>query len=160
MRGETLNDETKKELLKLHARIAVAEGAGDDEARVLEQIVAMDPLDGEALILLGQHYGRSNDPEKAIFYYERAESIDKYEADAKVRHAQLLVQLSRYSEAIPLLKSATVESARQCAAISRSARARAEKQVTDARARTQIVRCRDDACQRHWAGAVECINVN
>lgn len=106
LRGSALSDDTRKELLKLHARIAVAEGAGDEEAKVLEQIVAMDPLDGEALILLGQHCSRNEEPEKAIFYYERAESIEKYEADAKVRHAQLLVQLNRYDEAIPLLRSA------------------------------------------------------
>ncbi len=56
---------------------------GEEEIRMLEEIVALDPLDGEALILLGQHC-----------------------ADALVRHAQLLVQQTKYAEALPLLRRA------------------------------------------------------
>jgi tetratricopeptide (TPR) repeat protein len=102
--GMRLETAARKDLLKLRARIAVAEGAGTEEVKVLEEIVALDPLDGEALILLGQHSARANDPEKAFFYYERAESLEKYEADAKIRHAQLLVGQGRYPEALPLLR--------------------------------------------------------
>ncbi len=107
LRGEDLVLEERKDLLKLRARIAVAEGAGGEEARVLEQIVELDPLDGEALLLLGQHAERSGDPEKAIFWFERAASLDGFEADAKVRHAQLLAtKQGRYAEALPLLRRA------------------------------------------------------
>ena len=35
-----------------------------------------------------------------------AAAIEAFEADAKVRHAQLLVGLGRYSEALPLLRRA------------------------------------------------------
>jgi tetratricopeptide (TPR) repeat protein len=101
-----LPDEDRKRLLKLEARMAVADGGGGEEVGVLEEIVALDPLDGEALILLGQHYATANDVERAIFYYERAESLEEFEADARVRHAQLLVGQSRYDEAVPLLKRA------------------------------------------------------
>jgi len=104
--GSEQSPEARKDLLKLQARLAVALGAGDDEARVLEEIVALDPLDGEALILLGQHAARSGDPEKAIFYYERAASLEAFEADAKVRHAQLLVGRGNYADALPLLRRA------------------------------------------------------
>ena len=96
---------TRTRMLKLQARIEVAEG-NVGAVIVLEEIVALDPLDGEALLLLGQHYERVADPEKAIFYYERAESIEANEADARVRHARLLVNQSRYGEALPLLKRA------------------------------------------------------
>jgi len=101
-----LDDEDRKRLLKLEARMAVAEGEGSEAAGVLEEIVALDPLDGEALILLGQHYSRLDEPEQAMFYYERAEGLEEYEAEAKIRHAQLLVGMSRYAEAVPLLKRA------------------------------------------------------
>ena len=94
----------RKDLLKLRARIAVAGGAGEEEARVLREIVELDPLDGEALILLGQHSQRGGDPEQAIFYFERAAGIEEFEADAKVRHAQALVAQGRYAEALPLLE--------------------------------------------------------
>ncbi|MBL8860486.1 MAG: tetratricopeptide repeat protein [Planctomycetes bacterium] len=101
-----LSAEERKDVLKLRARHAVAEGAGAEEARILEEIVALDPLDGEALILLGQQQGRAGDVEKAIFWFERAASLEAFEADAKVRHAQLLVGKGRYSEALPLLRRA------------------------------------------------------
>lgn len=104
--AESLADDVKKDLLKLEARIAVARGAGDEEARVLEEIVELDPLDGEALILLGQYHRRQGNPEKAVFYFERAASVEDYEADANLRHAQLLVSQEKYEEALPLLRSA------------------------------------------------------
>ncbi len=106
LRGERLEKDDRKGLLRLRARLAVAEGAGEEEVRVLEEIVALDPLDGEALLLLGQHYGREGQTEKAVFYFERAASIEKYEPDALVRHAQLLVKESKYAEALPLLRRA------------------------------------------------------
>lgn len=104
--GDRLATEERKEFLRLRARMAVASGASDEEARVLEQIVQLDPLDGEALILLGQHLSRSGETEKAIFYYERAASPEQFEADANVRHAQLLVKNGKYEEALPLLRRA------------------------------------------------------
>jgi Flp pilus assembly protein TadD len=85
----------------------VADGSGDDEeVRVLKEIVELDPQDGEALILLGQHAARTGDDEKAVFYYEQAAYLEAFEADAKVRHAQLLVGQGKYDEAIPLLRRA------------------------------------------------------
>lgn len=104
--ADRLETEARKDILKLKARIAVAEGSGDDEARVLKEIVALDPLDGEALILLGQHAVRSGETEQAIFYYERASGIEGSEAVAKLRHAQLLVSKGRYSDALPLIRRA------------------------------------------------------
>jgi tetratricopeptide (TPR) repeat protein len=101
-----LNDKQNVELLRLEARIALKKGADEKQSALLQEIVRIDPMDGEALILLGQYFARKNDPEKAVFYYERAESIEAVEAKAKIRHAQLLVQESRYQEAIPLLESA------------------------------------------------------
>ncbi|MCR9246588.1 MAG: tetratricopeptide repeat protein [bacterium] len=98
--------EDKKDLLKLRARIAMTEGASDDQAKILEEIVTLDPLDGEALILLAQHYGRKGDVDRAILYYENAANVPDFEADAKVRHAQLLVREGRYAEALPLLRRA------------------------------------------------------
>ncbi len=99
-----LEEADRRKLLKLQARVAVAEGAGDEAAKVLEEIVALDPLDGEALLLLGQHYSRTGGHEKAAFYFERAASLEAYEPIAKLRQAQLLVSQSKYQEAIPLLR--------------------------------------------------------
>jgi len=104
--GEGATDEQRKQMLKLEARLVTATGDGSGEqVAILEEIVKLDPLDGDALILLGQHYG-TTDPEKAVFYYERATGIDTFEADARLRHAQLLVKTGKYQEALPLLKRA------------------------------------------------------
>jgi tetratricopeptide (TPR) repeat protein len=102
--GDKLGETERKDLLKLEARLALNEGKGGEAVEVLEEIVALDPLDGEALMLLGQHYASDGDVERAIFYYERAESVSEVEAEAKLRHAQLLVDQGQYEEAIPLLK--------------------------------------------------------
>lgn len=106
LRADSLPADEKKDLLKLRARLAVAAGAGNEEADVLAEIVGIDPLDGEALILLGQHASRTGDTEKAVFWFERAAGLEKFEADAKVRHAQLLVGQGKYQEALPLLRRA------------------------------------------------------
>jgi tetratricopeptide (TPR) repeat protein len=106
LNGDNLSEQKRKDLLRLRAQIAVAEGSGEEQIKVLEEVVKIDPLDGQALILLGQHYGRTGEFEKAVFYFERAENIEKFEADAKVRHAQLLVRQGKYGEALPLLRSA------------------------------------------------------
>jgi tetratricopeptide (TPR) repeat protein len=105
--GEGLAEADRTKLLKLDARLSLAGGEGTAEtAGILEQIVQLDPLDGEALLLLGQHYSRANEPDRAILYYERAESLPAFEAVAKTRHAQVLVGLARYNDAIPLLRRA------------------------------------------------------
>lgn len=104
--GARLDDAGRMELLKLRARLAVAAGAGEEEVQLLEQIVQLDPLDGDALILLGQYHQRRGEVERAVLQFERAAAISAFEADAKVRHAHLLVGLGRYAEALPLLRRA------------------------------------------------------
>ncbi len=105
--GNRMEEADRRKLLKLEARLSMAEGGGSAEtAALLEEIVSLDPLDGEALMLLGQHHSRQNEPDRAILYYERAASIDAYEIDAKLRQAQVLVGMGRYADAVPLLRRA------------------------------------------------------
>lgn len=104
--GAKLAEADRRKLLKLEARIALSQGGAGEAVGVLEEVVKLDPLDGEALMLLAQHYGKTSQPEKAVFYYERAGNIEKFEAEAKVRHAQLLVTQSKYQDALPLLRRA------------------------------------------------------
>ncbi|MBK7644439.1 MAG: tetratricopeptide repeat protein [Planctomycetes bacterium] len=100
-----MQESERRKLLKLQARLALAQGEGGAEAvAVLEELVKLDPLDGEALLLLGQHYSREGEPDRAIFYYERAESLESFEVNARLRHAQVLVGMSRFADALPLLR--------------------------------------------------------
>lgn len=105
--SESLNDADKRKMLKLQARLAMNSGAGDDEtAAALEEVIQLDPLDGEALMLLGQHYNRNKQPDRSILHYERAARIDSFAANAKVKIAQVFVGQGRFSEALPLLRDA------------------------------------------------------
>jgi len=97
-------DELK--LLKLESKAAMANGAGDKAITTLEQIVEKDPLDGEALLLAGDYYSKNGQKEKAEFRYQTAAGISGFEAEAFVKHAQLLVQSQKYAQATELLKKA------------------------------------------------------
>jgi tetratricopeptide (TPR) repeat protein len=103
----SMSDTDKRKCLKLQARFAMASGAGDEEtAKVLEEVIELDPLDGEALMLLGQHHSKGGRPDQAILYYERAARIDAFAAPAKVKIAQVYVSQGRFADALPLLRDA------------------------------------------------------
>jgi tetratricopeptide (TPR) repeat protein len=102
-----LEEADRRTLLKLEARLSMTEGTGSAEtARLLEEIIQLDPLDGDALMLLGQYCSQQNEPDRAIFYYERAASLEAFEVNAKIRQAQVLVGMGRYADAVPLLRRA------------------------------------------------------
>jgi tetratricopeptide (TPR) repeat protein len=105
--GDQLQDADKRKVLKLQARLAMGSGAGDEAAvAVLKEVVELDPLDGEALMLLGQHHARAGRPDEAILHFERAARIDAYAAQAKVKIAQIYVGQARFGDALPLLRDA------------------------------------------------------
>ncbi|MEK7780785.1 MAG: tetratricopeptide repeat protein [Verrucomicrobiota bacterium] len=93
-------------LLKLESKVAMSTGAGEKAIESLEQIIQKDPLDAEALMLAGDYYAKNNQKEKAEFRYQTAAGISGYEAEAFVKHAQLLVQSQKYPQAAELLKKA------------------------------------------------------
>ncbi len=98
--------EDRIRILKLNARLAMTKrDGGDEQAKLLEEIINVDPLDGEAMILLAQHYAQKPEGiEKASLLFERAAAIAAYEAEAKLRQAQMLVRAGRFQEALPLIK--------------------------------------------------------
>ena len=98
--------ELQKEVLRLSARIALTEGDGELEAQILKQIVDLDPLDGDALLLLGRHAVRTSNDAQAVFYFERAMSIDASEADANLELGKLLSAQGKYAEALPKIRRA------------------------------------------------------
>jgi tetratricopeptide (TPR) repeat protein len=104
--GGSLDATDELKLLKLRARSALAQGEGSEAIKVLEGILEKNPMDGEALLLAGDYYARNEQPERAEFRYEAAAKISGFEADAFVKHAQLLVQSQKYDRAIELLRNA------------------------------------------------------
>lgn len=104
--ADTLPQESKLEMLKLRARLAVATGATEEQIALLKEIVKQNQLDGDALIQLARYYQDKGEIEQAIFRYEQAARNPEFAADAKVLHAQLLSNNQRYAEAEPLLEAA------------------------------------------------------
>jgi tetratricopeptide (TPR) repeat protein len=101
-----LTDEEEMRLLKLEARVAMSSGAGEDGIQTLEEIIRRNPMDGEALLLAGDYYARNDQREKAEFRYATAANIEAHRAEAWVKHAQLLVRVRKYPEALDLLRRA------------------------------------------------------
>lgn len=102
--GSKIEEGDKKEILKIRARLAVARGEGEEEAAILAKVVELDPLDGDALILLGRYHSRKGDHEKAAFEFERAANIEGFEARAKLAYARMLVGRRMYAKALSLLE--------------------------------------------------------
>lgn len=102
----SLSAADKRKLLKVEAKIDMAEGREDEAAQALTEITTLDQLDGDSFLLLGQYYQRKNENEKAMSLYQHAASVPEFEQVASVRLAQLLVGTGKYEQAIPLLKRA------------------------------------------------------
>ena len=104
-REKSLEPSDRTQLAKLDARIAMAQGEdGPELVRALEETLKLNPLDGDALMLMAQYYTRKNESERAILHYERAAEIPDFEVQARTKHAQLLVSLGRFGDALPLLR--------------------------------------------------------
>jgi Flp pilus assembly protein TadD len=99
-----MTPEQEQRLSKLEARVALAEGNADEAVKVLEEIVTRDPLDGDALLMLGRHLADDGDTDRAILYLQRAGGIEGFEAQAKLREAQLHVGVAQYDQAVALLR--------------------------------------------------------
>ncbi|MDQ8187783.1 tetratricopeptide repeat protein [Pelagicoccus sp. SDUM812002] len=93
-------------LLNLKASGALAQGDSAAASKILEEIVSKDPLNGKALLLLGDLYKSKDDTENAMIQYERASKVKGFEAKALISLARLEVALKDYSSAITNLRRA------------------------------------------------------
>jgi tetratricopeptide (TPR) repeat protein len=106
--GSNLDAPQKEQLLKLESRMALAEGRNDEAARIMEQIVDANPLDGQALMLLGDHYLASGVREKASSFFERASKLSDKDMQSKAlqRLGRLLLEEEKFPEALLRFKAA------------------------------------------------------
>lgn len=104
--SSTISPKDELALLNLKASGAVAQGENDTASEILEQIVSKDPLNGKALLLLGDLYKNLGETEKAMIQYERASKVKGFEPKALIALARLEVGLKQYKSAIENLRRA------------------------------------------------------
>jgi tetratricopeptide (TPR) repeat protein len=68
--------------------------------------VEKNPLEGEALLMIGEYHARTGEREKAEFRFDMASKINGFEAESYVKHAQMLVGQQKYDKALELLQKA------------------------------------------------------
>ncbi len=104
-----MTEEEEMKLLKQESKAAMVNGEEAKAAKVLEQIVIKNPLDGEALILLGDTYRNQGEVVRSEERYDRASKLDDFRATAFLKMAQLQVQQRKYQEALELLDKSLKE---------------------------------------------------
>lgn len=89
------------------ARTLIEFETGDAEVAVerIEALVAKDPLDGQALLLLAKFRERKGRREEAFILLEQAAADKETAADALLLHGQLLVESGDAENALPLLEN-------------------------------------------------------
>lgn len=120
VRQDNLTDKQDGRLLTLEAQISIALNESEQAVQILEELIDKDPLNGEALITLGNFYSDKRGQtividnievdaaEKAIYYFERAEDHPEQGIvrQALIAHARMMVRQKRYGEASDLLERA------------------------------------------------------
>jgi tetratricopeptide (TPR) repeat protein len=104
--GKSFSIRTEKEVLLLKAEVLRATGKANESSAILKLVVEKHPLEGRALIMLGQHSWKKNDYASAELYFERATKIDDIEVKALIEHARMLVSIRSFEKAIRLLEKA------------------------------------------------------
>ena len=102
--GTRLSDEGELDLLTLDSQIALATGDDLRAVSTLKKIIDRNPLAGDPLLLLAGFEAKNDQVEEAIFHYEAAREIEEFKLRALLEQAQMFVRLSRYADAIPLLR--------------------------------------------------------
>ena len=98
--------EERKLINLLKAEVLQATGKNKEATDLLTEIVSEHPLEGRALIQLGQLAWKARNLEYAIIQFKRASKIDEFENPALIEHARLLVSMRKYNDAASLLERA------------------------------------------------------
>lgn len=104
--GSNYSIEDEKEVLLLKAEILKATGKTEESTLILRRVVESHPLEGKALIMLGQHAWQQSDYALASLHFERAAKIKDSEVKALIEHGRMLVSQRDYPKAVELLDKA------------------------------------------------------
>lgn len=104
--GARLSQEPNEELVVCRSQIQLERGDVDVAIAGLRALVESDPLQGSALLLLGDAFQKRGEAEEAVYYLERARSVDSVSVDALVALGRLEVERGRFREAVRYLREA------------------------------------------------------
>jgi tetratricopeptide (TPR) repeat protein len=104
--GDAFSEKEAREVLNLRAQLSLALGDNEEAAAILEEVLEEDPLNGNALMLLGDFNQSQGDNETAIYYYQRALSLSDFQRDAQLQLARIYVRQKEYLQAIRQLEAA------------------------------------------------------
>lgn len=102
--AEELDEVQQERVWKLRALTAELTGDGEQQIAALEEILALNPLDGQALLKLGRVFFDLERYQEAELQFERAAQLEVYAARAKLGQAQALVGQDKFGEAVSLLQ--------------------------------------------------------
>lgn len=105
-RKSSLSNDEQRDILNLRSKISFALGDAKSAVASLEQVIKIDPTNGEALLMLGEHYFEESDNEQALFYFERAQKLESSKVDAYVQAARVKVAQRKFEQAVELLQKA------------------------------------------------------
>jgi len=100
------NDEQRTAILQARADLHQAREEWPEARSRLEQVIERDPMNGKALIDLGQIEETLENDSRAQFYYEAAAQVADQAYSANLKLANLHVRLARYSEALAFIEKA------------------------------------------------------
>lgn len=96
-------------LLRMESHIAMNDGKTDVFIPILEKLIQNDPLDGDSLMMLADHYTSQDTIEgyaRADLFYERVVKIEDVEVKGLIAWARSYVAREQYGKAIPHLERA------------------------------------------------------
>lgn len=91
-------------LTRGRALIELESGDADTGAKLVEEWLARDPLDGQSLILLARFREEKSRTEEAVMLLEQAERLPAHAAAAHLAHGRLLVGERQYTAAVEQLE--------------------------------------------------------
>jgi tetratricopeptide (TPR) repeat protein len=103
---QNLSPDGRSEVLNLLAQSDLAQERADAASVKLEQVVAANPMNGQALLLLADYHWKKGDFERAEIYFERSARVRETAPDALVQHARMLVSQREFRKASALLERA------------------------------------------------------
>ena len=98
--------ELARKQLRLRAELAALQGNTEEAIRLHREIIERAPLNGRALLRLGDLLLQQGDLGGAELSYERAGRRAGTQVDSLINRAQLAVQRERFEEAVDLLEAA------------------------------------------------------